>query len=80
MICSVQAFLPAVILRQQAFKSLQEQTAAAKQLHVPAAWHVGVSNVVSLAVGAGTAFAHCFVSYLQLFFLLFLQQAAGYWT
>ncbi len=51
--CSVQAFLPAVTLRQQAFKSLQEQTGAAKQLHVPAAWHVGVSNAVSLAVGAG---------------------------
>ncbi|KAL0054114.1 hypothetical protein WJX82_004029 [Trebouxia sp. C0006] len=48
-----QAFLPAVILRQQAFKSLQEQTGAAKQLHLPAAWHVGVSNAVSLAVGAG---------------------------
>ncbi|DBA99043.1 hypothetical protein WJX77_007957 [Trebouxia sp. C0004] len=48
-----QAFLPAVILKQQAFKSLQEQTGAAKQLHVPAAWHVGVSNAVSLAVGAG---------------------------
>ena len=53
--CSVQAFLPAVILRQQAFKSLQEQTGAAKQLHLPAAWHVGVSNAVSLAVGAGKA-------------------------
>ena len=50
--CSVQAFLPAVVLRQQAFKSLQEQSGAVKQLQVPAAWHVGVSNAVSLAVGA----------------------------
>ncbi|KAA6428241.1 MAG: hypothetical protein FRX49_01837 [Trebouxia sp. A1-2] len=49
---SAQAFLPAVVLRQQAFKSLQEQSGAVKQLQVPAAWHVGVSNAVSLAVGA----------------------------
>ena len=55
LIFSVQAFLPTVVLRQQVFTCVQEQTGATKQLHVPAAWLVGVNNAISLAIGAGAS-------------------------
>ena len=51
--CCAQVFVPTVVLRQQAFSSVQEQTAGTSALHIPGAWSVGADNAVSLTIGAG---------------------------
>lgn len=49
-----QVFLPTVVVRQQAFLSLQEHEGV-RELHLPAEWQTDAKSVMALTIGAGTA-------------------------
>lgn len=50
-----QVFLPSVVVRQQAFLSLQGQHEGARELHLPAEWQTDAKSAVALTIGAGIA-------------------------
>ena len=45
--------MPTVVVRQQAFASLQGLPEGTRELRVPAEWQVAASSTVSLTIGAG---------------------------
>ncbi|KAL3156693.1 hypothetical protein ABBQ38_000969 [Trebouxia sp. C0009 RCD-2024] len=50
-----QDFLPTVVVRPQAFASLQGPPEGTRELRVPAEWQVAANSAVSLVVGAGSS-------------------------